>query len=132
MNWNGLMMLLSWVGLVEFLFWIISLRVGLLGRKLGFWVKSCFKCFWEISDFGRIRLSCFGIEKHDFIVEHCWFKWLGRVGENGIENGSNIVILRAKWRKTKNRKSCHVCHARPCVLVARTVRTIRTGLYDRV
>jgi len=38
--------------------------MGLFGRKLSFDVKSCFKCFWEISDFERIWLSCFEMKNH--------------------------------------------------------------------
>jgi len=48
--------------------------MGLFGRKLDFEVKSCFKYFCEVSDFERIRVSCFEIGKCDFTVEYDRFK----------------------------------------------------------
>jgi len=50
---------------------------------------------------GGIRISCFGIGKHDFTVECDRSKGLERVGENGIEIGLKIRILCAKGGKQK-------------------------------
>jgi len=51
---------------------------------------------------------------------------LGRLGENGIENGSKIKILRVKTQNEKSAKS--VCQSgmtvRPCDTVARVCSTL--------
>ena len=98
---NGFMELLGWIGWSRIsVFNCYVLERNRLGENGGFWTKSRFKHFCEISNFGCFELSCFEIENIVFIVELEWFKLMGRIGKNG----SKMRILSATWHKTKNRK----------------------------
>jgi len=60
-----------------------KLRVlSCLGRKLGFWLKGCFKHFWKTSDYERFWVISFGMgETWFFMIEYDRFQWMERVGE---------------------------------------------------
>jgi len=116
-NWWCCCAELAWL---EFRFWTMSFGCGIVWEKMRFLSKSHFKCYCEINDFGEIGLSWFRIGKKDFTVECDMFKWLERVRENIIENGSTIKILCAKRRKRKIGKIL-CCHT------STTVRHTGTG-----
>jgi hypothetical protein len=106
-EWNKLIMMSY--GIMISCFWLLFGNEEWFGRELGFWEKQILsvlgnKWLWD-KLFWRLW-------KYNFSEKYDRINWVERIGENGIEFGLTVEILRTKWRNRKtgtaqNRSSAH-------------------------